>query len=117
MKRVYVAGAMSANNILQMLENISEGIKVGAELLRLGFAPFVPHLDIAFKLQQGKGYEVPMEYYYGYTMEWLKASEAVLVVPGWETSTGTKAEIAKAQELNIPVYYSIDELIKGVEYD
>lgn len=113
MKRVYVAGAMSADNILQMLENISEGVKAGAELLRLGFAPFVPHFDIAFRLQQGKGYDVPMEYYYNYTMEWLKASDCVLVVPGWEASIGTKAEIKKATDLHIPVYYSIDELRKG----
>ena len=112
MKRVYVAGAMQADNILTMLENISVGVKYGAILLEKGFAPFVPHLDIAFKLQQGSDYHVPMQNYYGYTMEWLKASECVVVCPNWQNSKGTIAEIETAKELNIPVYFSLDEFFE-----
>lgn len=112
MKKVYVAGAMQADNILQVLENISVGVKYGAILLQNGFAPFVPHLDIAFKLQQGAEYNVPMEYYYDYTMEWLKASECVVVCPNWKNSKGTIAEINMAEALNIPVYFSIEEFLE-----
>ena len=53
MKKVYVAGAMSSNNILGVLRNISVGVHYGAEVLARGFAPFVPHFDIAFTLQKG----------------------------------------------------------------
>ena len=111
MKRVYVAGAMSADNFLEMLENIHDGIKLGSELLKNGYAPFVPHLDIFFKIQNGSNFQVPMQYYYDYTMEWLKASDCVLVCPNYKNSVGTKAEIAKAEEMGIPVYYSLEDLM------
>jgi hypothetical protein len=35
----------------------------------------------------------------------------MILVPGWENSKGTLAEIARAEELDIPVYYSMEELI------
>lgn len=110
MKKVYVAGAMSADNILMMLNNIHDGIKLGSELLKLGFAPFVPHFDIFFKIQNGVDFDVPMQYYYDYTMEWLKASDCVLVCPNYVNSVGTKNEIKRAEELGIPVYFNITDL-------
>lgn len=112
MKKVYVAGAMSADNILEMLENIHDGVKIGGEILSKGFAPFVPHLDVFFKIQGGKDLQIPMEYFYGYTMEFLKACDVVLVCPNWQNSKGTLAEINMAKELNIPVYFDIDEMIE-----
>ena len=115
MKKVYVAGAMSANNILGVLENISKGIKYGAEFLKRGYAPFVPHLDISFKLQQGEDYQVPLQSYYDYTMEWLTVSDCVFVVPGWENSIGTINEMKKAQELGIPVYYDVEKLYEEIK--
>ena len=51
-----------------------------------------------------------MQYYYNYTMEWLKVSDMVLVCPNWQNSKGTKAEIEKAKELGIPVYFDIEEI-------
>ena len=38
--------------------------------------------------------------------------DAVLVVPGWENSTGTKKEIEVAINLGIPVFYTLEELIR-----
>lgn len=116
MIRVYVAGAMSSDNILGVLGNISEGVKYGALLLKEGFAPFVPHLDVAFRLQQGKDYNIPMEYYYNYTMEWLRVSQYVLVVPDWEESVGTRKEIEMAEKLGIPVYYNLEDLLNTKPY-
>jgi hypothetical protein len=37
------------------------------------------------------------------------------VIPGWENSKGTIAEIARAKELKIPVFYSFDELLQWKE--
>ena len=113
MKRVYVAGAMSADNILEMLQNIHDGIKLGSELLKNGYAPFVPHFDVLFKIQNGANFQVPIQYYYDYTMEWLKASDIVVVCPNYKNSVGTKAEIKKAEEMGIPVYYSLEELLES----
>lgn len=115
MKCIYVAGAMSANNIVSVLENLHRGIKYGAKLFELGYAPYVPHLDSMFKIVQGDDLNVPMDYWYKYTMEFLTRCDAVFVVPKSEKSTGTQAEIITANELGIPVYYTIEELRQGLK--
>lgn len=110
MKKVYVAGAMSADNILEMLQNIHDGIKLGAQCLKKGFAPFVPHLDIFFRIQNGEAVDVPVTTYYEYTMAWLHVTDYMVLCPNYKNSVGTQAEIAKAKELGIPVFYSLEEL-------
>jgi hypothetical protein len=49
-------------------------------------------------------------------MDWLEVSDIVYVLPGFETSKGTLAEIERAEELNIPIVYSFEELISYREY-
>ena len=110
MKKVYVAGAMSADNIIRVLDNLHAGIDAGAELLALGFAPFVPHFDAFFQLMRGGSYKVSMEAYKGFCMEWLLAADAVLVLPG-EKSEGVQAEIAEAYLHDIPVFESLNALL------
>lgn len=118
-QKVYVAGAMSGDNILTILNNISDGIHKGAELLELGYAPFVPHTDALFKFVKGKDYNVPMEYYYDYTLEYLKVADAVLVCDNYKQSKGTLKEIEIANRAGIPVFYSIkslDNFFRGTIY-
>lgn len=109
-QRVYVAGAMSSDNILTMLSNIHEGIKQGGELLSLGYAPFVPHFDILFKIIGGDNVDVPIDYYYHYTLQYLKVADAVLVCKNSENSKGTINELEIAQRAGIPVFYSVKQL-------
>ena len=42
MKRIYVAGAFSANNVVQVLINMKIGIRKCVEVLLEGFSPFCP---------------------------------------------------------------------------
>jgi len=114
MKVVYVAGAMNADNILDVLANISRGVKLGQEVLKEGHAPIVPHLDIAFKLQGGDDFNIPMDMYYKYTLKIMTKCDAVIVCEKSETSNGTIREIETANDLGIPVYYSIEEFISKV---
>ena len=109
MRRIYVAGAYSADNVINVFENMRKGIELSYEVLKAGFSPFCPWLDYHFSLMG----EVSIEEYYRYSMAWLEVSEAVLVVPGWEDSAGTKKEMVRAHELGIPVYFSLGELIAG----
>lgn len=109
MKTVYVAGAMNSGNILGVLTNVETGLRRGGELAEAGLAPFIPHLDIFLAL---KGFNLPMEFYYDYTMEFLTRCDCMFVCENSENSVGTKAEIVKATELGIPIYYSIEELVK-----
>lgn len=109
-KRVYVAGPYSADNVLEVLRNIGKGQKACANLFKLGFAPFCPWHDKSYVYDNpDETFTVPM--FYEYSMAWLEVSDAVMVLPGYETSKGTLAEIKRAEELGIPVFYSEHDLI------
>jgi hypothetical protein len=112
--RVYVAGAYSATSVIRVLENMRKGMRVGSQLLQLGFAPFVPWLDHHLQLMLHKGESLTVQDYYDYSMAWLEVSDLILVLPDWEESHGTKKEIERANELNIDVYFSLNALLMDV---
>ena len=49
--KVYVAGAYSADNVLDVLSNIRRGIRASTEIFLAGYSPFCPWLDYHFQLQ------------------------------------------------------------------
>jgi hypothetical protein len=112
--RIYCAGAYSAPNVIEVFANMKRGMQLAVRVLQAGMAPFCPWLDYQFSLMSEK--PVTLEHYYNYSMSWLLVSDAVIVVPeNAETSKGTQAEIKKAQELGIPVFYEFEELLKWKE--
>jgi hypothetical protein len=113
--KVYTAGAYSADNVIDVLKNIGKGEKACAKLFELGFAPFSPWADRAFIINNPY-FEFKIEDFYEYSIAWLEVSEVMLVLPGHTRSGGTVKEIARANELKIPVVYSIDELVKVCAY-
>ena len=110
MKRIYVAGPYSANNVIDVLKNIGRGEKMCEHLFALGFAPFCPWHDKSYVIDNPNGH-FTVEQFYDYSMAWLEVSDAMLVLPGYGSSKGTLAEIEKAKELNIPIFYQLTELI------
>jgi len=117
MKRVYVAGPYSANNIIDCLENMRKGMRAGVEVFLAGYAPWVPWHDFHHQLMFRNGESLSVDDYYEMSMAWLVVSDAMLVLPGWQESQGTMAEIAKAVELCIPIFFSLSKLINGLEVD
>ena len=116
MKRVYVAGPYSADNVTDVLRNIGRGEKVCAEVFRNGFAPFCPWHDKSY-VTDLPDEDIPVETFYKFSMAWLEVSDAVLLVQGWEKSKGTLAEIEMAKKLGIPIFHDIlsmkETLIEG----
>jgi hypothetical protein len=110
--KVYVAGAISDPNPIKVLHRLGKGIAMGKELLMLGFAPFVPHMDILMHLMAHDDRLTDVKLWYDYSLEWLKVADAVFVLEGSEKSKGTQQEIKTAKELWIPVFYDIDKLIE-----
>lgn len=111
MKRVYVAGPYSANNVLDVLRNIGRGERACSDLFYSGLAPFCPWHDKSYVTDNPDG-EFTVPQFYEYSLAWLRVSEAVYVLPGYKSSKGTLAEIAEAERLGIPVFYSRADLYR-----
>ncbi len=110
MKRIYIAGPYSSGNIIKILDNIREGIRLSTKVLLLGHSPFCPWLDFHFQLMLREGETLTVEDYYKYSIAWLRVSNAMLLVPGWQSSKGTKAEMEIADNMGIPIYYDINKM-------
>jgi hypothetical protein len=113
--KIYVAGAYSDTNVLGVLRNIGRGEYWASQLFMRGYAPFTPWHDKTFVIQNWKE-DFTVDQFYNYSMEWLKVSDAVFIVPNhvglkdWGDSKGTLKEIEEAKHLGIPVFYSLKEL-------
>ena len=110
MKRVYIAGPYSANNVLTVFSNMQKGMRMATELMLKGYAVFCPWWDYHAFLQLRDNEEISLEVIQKHSIMWLEVSDCILVLPNHHQSKGTLAEIARAEELNIPVYYSMEEL-------
>lgn len=117
MIKVYVAGAYSDDNVLGVLKNIGRGEYWASKLFMDGLAPFTPWHDKDFVIKNwDKVFTVKA--FYEYSMEWLKVSDCVFVVPNedglkdWGDSKGTRAEIQTAKENMIPVFFDYNEILQ-----
>ena len=109
MVRIYVAGPYSANNVLGVLTNIKVGMRKCTELLLKGYAPFCPWTDFHYSLMTRGEEVISVEKYYNMSLAWMEVSQAVLLLPGYENSVGTIAEIKRAEELGIPIFEPNEE--------
>jgi hypothetical protein len=108
MIRVYVAGKFNDTNVLSVAQNVRMGHKAAIHLLRLGFAVFDPWLDLHWALIA----DLPIETFKANSMAWLEGSHAILMLPSSLRSGGAMAEMERAKELNIPVFWSVTDLLK-----
>ena len=114
MKRIYVAGPYSADNVIDVLKNIGRGRHMCAILFEKGYAPFCPWHDSSYILDNPES-EFDIKQFQEVSMRWLEVCDAVLVLTGWrgwEKSNGTAAEIRRAESLGIPVFYNNSDLYK-----
>ena len=102
-KYIYVAGAMSSPSCITFLDNVRKGQRVALKILLMGNHPFCPFLDFQYFLQLRDGEEITLEQIRNYSMAWLRKCDMVFLVPGYEKSEGTMAEIKEAMELGIPI--------------
>jgi len=113
MKLVYVAGPFRAASAWDIEQNIRSAEELALELWRRGVAVICPHTNTRFF--QGAA---PDEVWLKGTLEMLKRCDAVMLVAGWEQSSGSRVEVKVAKELNIPVFerlYEFEDWMKTFE--
>jgi len=115
MKTVFVAGLYSRNakgqpaNVFELMENIERGKDVCIYLAHKGFAPFCPWLDYQYLLHKNPLNELQLK---NVSLAWLEVSDVLLVISGAGLGTGVDAEIKRAKEWCIPIYYSAAALVR-----
>jgi len=102
---IYVAGRFNADTGLARRDHVTHAMRHAAWVLRQfgvqGLYPVVPHAQGEHLV--GIGAE---HIHYAGTLEIMRRCQAVLVVPGWEASKGTLAEIKEADTLGLPVFFA-----------
>lgn len=103
MRYVYVAGPLTHGDHDL---NIKNALEAASKLFAVGFMPYCPHLS-AFWHEQ-----FPMEYEEWMRLDaaWLERCDALVRLPGF--SPGADREVEYATKLGIPVYLSLDDLLK-----
>lgn len=99
MKVLYVAGPYRARTIRETVLNIRRAEEVAIKLWRMEFAVMAPQMNTA--LFDGAA---PDSVWLEGALELMRRCDAVVLVPGWTESAGTRAELTEAEELGIPVF-------------
>ena len=105
MKKIYVAGPYSASDARKVQANVNEAIRIGCELIKKGYAPFIPHLShyIWIHPDGDFGYEV----WTNLDFVWLDHCDAFFYM---ESSNGADKELEYAKKMGIPIYYSLSSV-------
>lgn len=102
---VYVAGPFRAKNGWEIKKNVLRAEELALEVWRLGMVAHCPHKNT----ENFQGV-LPDDVWLTGDLEILHRCDAVLLVPGWELSEGTRIEIQEARKWGLPVCTSIEEL-------
>lgn len=112
-KVIYVAGpfrAMNANgrvNCWGVQKNIMAAMVLALEVWKLGHAAICPHSNtMFFSDADGCADNVWLEG----DLELVLRSDAILMTPDYERSSGARAERLYAEQHDIPVFLSLDSL-------
>jgi len=100
-KLIYIAGPYTHPDPVQ---NTHCACKIADELIFDGFIPYIPHLTLLWHLITPRN----AQFWYDYDDRLLERCDALLRIPG--DSVGADKEVLWAEELGIPVFYSIGEL-------
>ena len=105
---IYVAGPYRAATRDAIAQNIDAARVVGISAAALGWFPVIPHANTAHMELDLP--ELGDDFWLRGTMEMMERCDAVVLVPGWQNSAGTRGEIIRAEELGIPTFRTLDAL-------
>ena len=103
-KIIFIAGPVRGDGTLDsQKKNIEEARKYIRILIENNIPYYSPHLNIDQEvISMDKGLS---QFSWDMNAEFLRRSQALAALPGWESSSGTKQEIENARKINLPVFY------------
>lgn len=101
MKVIYIAGPYTAKTNWEVQQNINRAMEAGKLVAEMGAMPLIPHSNTPLIFE---GIQNPQFWYDG-TMEFLRRSDAILLIEGWENSVGAVTERDEAINIRIPIFY------------
>lgn len=87
--------------------NTENAIRAGIEVMKKGHFAYIPHLTHFIHLQMRDDEAMTNGFWYQYDINWLEKCEALLYLG---SSRGADAELKWAQEHNLKIFYSLDEI-------
>jgi len=103
MKLAFISGPYRSSNGKTILENVRHAEKYAIKYWRLGYAVICPHLNTAFF--DGLA---PDNIWLQGDLEILKRCDVIVMIPGWEKSSGSK------QEYHLALNYGLEIIIEEV---
>ena len=101
--KVYIAGPYTKGDVAL---NVANAIDAADVLINAGLVPYVPHLTHFQHMMHPRPYEDWLKL----DIEWLKACDVVLRLPG--KSAGADREVEIARQHNMPVFFSTTDVIR-----
>ena len=105
MKLVFVAGKYRAKTEWEVFQNIRSAEALALELWRLGLSVICPH-----KNTEMFGGAAPDDMWLKGALEMVRRCDALVCLPDWEKSEGARGEVNLAEEIGIPIFFSLSEV-------
>jgi hypothetical protein len=106
MKVIYIAGKFRGPTPWAIEQNVRRAEERALEVNRLGgCVALCPHTNNRFFQDS-----LPDQVWLEGALELMRRCDAVMLVPGWETSSGTAHELEVARFRNIPAFVDLDDL-------
>jgi hypothetical protein len=99
-KIAYIAGPYRSDTVHGIVENIYRAEAVAIKYWQLGYAVICPHKNTA--LFDGL---LPDEVWLAGAIEILKRCDVIVMMKGWENSSGSRAELEIALKFGLEVIY------------
>lgn len=111
-KVIFVSGPFRAETAWEIEQNVRRVEVVTLEISRMGAIALAPHLLTRYFQD-----ELPDEFWMTGAIELLKRSDAIFMVPGWESSIGSLAERQIALDRGMPVFENFKRLEEWLRID
>jgi hypothetical protein len=99
MKVVYIAGPFRASTPWGVECNVRNAEVLALAVAACGAMPLCPHT-----MTRHFDGQLTDEFWLSGTLELLRRCDALVLVDGWERSSGTRAEAEEAKRLGLPIF-------------